>query len=175
MLQPSKARGVVVRFAAVLVGAWTWSGSPVVAQRSAISSIEWIVRETNAFCQWPSSPRMAKASRTLRSSSEGEATFELLIANRDGGNVRRFITVPAVPSLTRASWSRPHRRIAFTGSGPKGADAATYVADADGGNIRRIPAQGVSNRVMYASFAPDGRSVVVVGSGAPRGQHALSY
>ena len=169
MLQPSKAKGVVVHSAAVVLAAWTWSGGPVVAQRSAVRPIEWIVRETNAFCQWPYITPDGESITYSRSSSEGEATFQLLIANRDGSNVRPFITVPAVPSLTRASWSRPHRRIAFTGSGPKNADAAIYVADANGGNIRRIPAQAVSNRVMYPSFTPDGRSVVVVDYGAPGG------
>jgi len=102
MRQPSKARGVVVRFAAVLVGAWTWSGGPVVAQRSAIQSIEWIVRETTAFCQWPYITPDGESITYSRSSSESQATFELLIANRDGSNVRPFITVPAVPSLTAA-------------------------------------------------------------------------
>jgi Tol biopolymer transport system component len=167
MLQPSKTRGVVVGFAAVLLGASMWSGR-VVAQRSAIQPIEWIVRDTNAFFQWPYITPDGE-SITYSRSSDGQATFQLLIANRDGSNVRPFITVPAAPSLTRASWSRPHRRIAFTASGPKGANAAIFVADADGGNIRRIPAQGVSDRVMYPSFTPDGRSVVVVDYRAPGG------
>jgi Tol biopolymer transport system component len=168
MLQPSKAAVVVVRSAAVLLAVWMWSGGPAVAQRSAVQPIEWIVRETNGFCQWPYITPDGE-SITFSRSSDGQATFQLLIANRDGSNLRSFMTMPSVPSLTRASWSRPHRRIAFTGSGPKGANAGIYVADADGENIRRIPAQGVSNRVMYPSFTPDGRSVVVVDYGAPGG------
>jgi Tol biopolymer transport system component len=167
VLQPSKATGVVVS-AAVFLAAWTSSGGPVVAQRSAVQPIEWIVRETDAFCQWPYITPDGD-SITYSRSSVGQTTFQLLVTSRDGRNVRPFITVPSAPSLTRASWSRPHRRIAFTGSGPKGVGTAIYVADAAGQNVRRIPTQGVSDRVMYPSFTPDGRSVVVVDYGAVGG------
>ena len=156
-----------VRSALIVLAVCAWSADAVDAQRTALQPLEWIVREANGGHEWPGVTPDGEGitySRTL----DGQ-TFQLLITRRDGRQTRPFVTTPPAPSLTRGSWSGPHRRIAFTGSGPRDAGTAIYVADAAGGNVRRIRTQGVTDRVMYPSWMPDGRSVVAVDYGAAGG------
>lgn len=137
------------------------------AQRTAIQSIEWVIRETSGEDYWPDIAPDG-ATITFSKSIDGK-TWQLLV--RDGGTkrIRPFLTASPAASLTRAAWSLPHGRLAFTGSRAGDDSAAVYVADANGGNVRRVPAQGVSTRVMYPSWMPDGRSIVVVDYGAVGG------
>ncbi len=137
------------------------------AQRSAIQPIQWIIKESAAVDMWA---YIAPDGETITfSRATDRRTFELLATDSQGRQPRPFLASSPAASLTRGAWSRPHRRLAFTGSGGDGSDMALYVADASGENVRRVPAKGLSGQFMYPSWMPDGRSVVVVDAAAPGG------
>ena len=141
--------------------------APVIAQHSSIQHIQWIIKESTGGDIWAYIAPDGKTitfSRTL-----DRKTFELLTTDVDGREPRPFLKSSPAASLTRGVWSRPHRRLAFTGSGSNDSDTAVYVADASGENVRRIPAKGLSDRYLYPSWMPDARSVVVVDAAAAGG------
>lgn len=144
------------------------------AQRSAIQPIQWIIKESIGVDMWA---YIAPDGETITFSRTLDLrTFELLATDSQGRPARPFLTSSPAASLTRGAWSRPHRRIAFTGSrndgsimAPDGSDMALYVADASGDNVKRVPVKGLSRQFLYPSWMPDGRSVVVVDAAAPGG------
>jgi Tol biopolymer transport system component len=98
---------------------------------------------------------------TFSRSRDGGQTWELLRTTRDGAPPVAFLRVSVAVSATRASWSRRHNRLAFTG-GTRGDDStALWVSDAAGRAVTRVPAQ-VSHRIFYPSWRPDGRTLVAV-------------
>jgi Tol biopolymer transport system component len=140
---------------------------PAIAQHSSIQPIQWILKESTGGDMWAyiaSDGRAITFSRSL-----DRKTFELLATDIDGRETRPFLRSSPAASLTRGAWSRPHRRLAFTGSGSNDTDTAVYVADASGENVQRIPARGLSAKYLYPSWMPDARSVVVVDAAAPGG------
>jgi Tol biopolymer transport system component len=155
------------RYAFLVLTGWLGIADIAEAQITAIQSIEWIARDSTGVDMWayvaPDGDTITY-SRTL----DGR-TWELLVTNRRGQAARPFLSASPAVSLTRGAWSRPHRRLAFTGGGSGDSDTAIYVADATGREVKRVPAQGVSTRIAYPSWMPDGRSVVVVDFGAPAG------
>jgi Tol biopolymer transport system component len=137
------------------------------AQRAAIQPVQWIIKESAGVDMWA---YIAPDGETITfSRAVDRRTFELLTTDSQGRQPRPFLASPPAASLTRGAWSRPHRRLAFTGSGSDGSDMGLYVADAGGENVQRIPAKGLSAQFMYPSWMPDGRSVVVVDAAAPGG------
>jgi Tol biopolymer transport system component len=137
------------------------------AQRLDIQPVQWIIKESAALDMWA---YIAPDGETITFSRALDLrTFELLATDSQGRQPRPFLTSSPAASLTRGAWSRPHRRLAFTGSGSDGSDMGLYVADVTGENVRRVPAKGLSGHFMYPSWMPDGRSVVVVDAAAPGG------
>jgi Tol biopolymer transport system component len=143
------------------------SADPAIAQHSSIQPIQWIIKESTGGDIWAyiaPDGRSITYSRTL-----DRRSFELLTTDLDGREPGPFLKLPPAESLTRGVWSRPHRRLAFIGSGSNDSDTSVYVADANGENVRRIPAKGLSGKYLYPSWMPDGKSVVVVDAAAPGG------
>ena len=140
------------------------------AQRLAIQPVQWILEASTGVNGWA---YIAPDGSTITfSHSLDRRTFELLATDIQGRKLRPFLASPPAASLTRGAWSRPHRRIAFNGSGSDGSDMAIYVADAHGENVQRIPVKGLSGQFLYPSWTPDGRSVVVV-EAAATGENTL--
>jgi Tol biopolymer transport system component len=137
------------------------------AQRSAIQPVQWIIQESAGVDMWA---YIAPDGNTITFSRTLDLrTFELLATDSHGREPQPFLKAPPAASLTRGAWSRPHRRLAFTGSGSDGSDMGVYVSDVHGENVKRVPVKGLSGLVMYPSWMPDGRSVVVVDAAAPGG------
>jgi len=155
------------RFAFLVLIGWLGIADISEVQITAIQPIEWITRGSTGVDMWayvaPDGDTITY-SRTL-----DRRTWELLVTNRRGETARPFLSASPAVSLTRGAWSRPHRRLAFTGGGSGDSDTAIYVADATGRDVQRVPARGVSTQIMYPSWMPDGRSVVAVDYGAPAG------
>jgi Tol biopolymer transport system component len=137
------------------------------AQQSSIQPIDWITRESTGGDMWA---YIAPGGGTITfSRTLDRRTFDLLTIDVDGREPRPFLKSSPAASITRGAWSRPHRLLAFTGSGSGDSDTAVYVADASGQNVRRVPAKGLSGKYLYPSWMPDGKAVVVVDAAAPGG------
>ena len=135
------------------------------SQRVDIQPVQWIIKESAGVDMWA---YISPDGKTITfSRAVDRRTFELLATDSEGRKPESFLRSPPAASLTRGAWSRPHRRLAFTGSGSDGSDMGLYVADAHGENVKRIPVKGLSAQFFYPSWTPDGRSVVVVDAAAP--------
>jgi Tol biopolymer transport system component len=155
------------RIVLLLLSAGFCSADVAVAQVSMVQPIQWIVRESTGVDMWA---YIAPDGETITfSRALDRRTFELLVTDIKGRQPQPFLKMPPAASLTRAAWSRRHRRLAFIGSASGDSGTGLYVADASGANVNSIPTKGLSGQFLYPSWMPDGRSVVVVDAGAPGG------
>jgi len=137
-------------------------------QQRAFQPVTWITHDTTALDEWAYVAPNGHTITFARSTDGGE-TWRLMETDRAVGGLRSFLRDPPAVSITRASWSRPHDRVAFT-VGTRGDDTtAIWWANASGTRMARIPARNLSTQVYYPSWSPDGRSVVVVDYGARGG------
>jgi len=136
-------------------------------QVSMIQPIQWIIGESTGVDMWA---YIAPDGDTITfSRALDKRTFELLVTDSQGRQPRPFLKMPPAASLTRAAWSRRHRRLAFIGSASGDSGTGLYVADVSGTNVTSIATKGLSGQFLYPSWMPDGRSVVVVDAAAPGG------
>jgi Tol biopolymer transport system component len=85
------------------------------AQSSAIQPVQWIIKESKGDAIWAG---IAPDGNTITfSRTFDRRDFELLATDFEGRQPRQFLTSSPAASITRARWSRPHRRLAFIGSG----------------------------------------------------------
>ena len=155
------------RIAFLLLAAGVCSADIGVAHVSMVQPIHWIISESTGVDMWA---YIAPDGKTITfSRALDKRTFELLVTDSKGRQPRPFLKVPPAPSLTRAAWSRQHRRLAFIGSASADSGTGLYVADAFGKIVKSIPTKGLSGQFLYPSWMPDGRSVVVVDAAAPGG------
>lgn len=136
-------------------------------QTPALQTVRWITHDSTATDMWG---YVAPDGQTITfsRSRDGGATWELLQTTLDGRVVTPFLETAPMFSATRASWSRSHNRVAFTG-GMRGEDTtAVWIASADGREVTRVP-YSASTQVFYPSWTPDARAVVVVDFGASEG------
>jgi len=137
-------------------------------QRLALQPVRWLTEDTAAVDMWA---YIAPNGHTITfsRSTDGGKTWRLLVTDRTGGGVRSFFRDPPPFSVTRASWSRRHNRLAFAGTTLVGDTTRIWWTNATGTQLTRIPTGDVSTDVMYPSWTPDGRSIVVVDYGANGG------
>jgi Tol biopolymer transport system component len=152
----------------VLLGATLLGTTGAVSQSLAQQPVQWITRDSAVLDQWP---YVAPDGHTITfsRSTDGGATWQLMMIDRAGGVARPFLQNPPVVSATRGSWSRRHNRLAFTGGTRNDETTAVWVSNATGTEVTRIAALNVSPRLMYPSWTPDGQSVVAVDYGAAGG------
>jgi Tol biopolymer transport system component len=137
-------------------------------QAPTYQPVTWLTHDTLAIDMWA---YVAPNGHTITfsRSMDGGKTWRLKKIDRIAGGIASFLRNPPAISVTRASWSRPHNRVAFT-AGTRGDDTtAIWWANASGTQVARIPTSDLSTKVFYPSWTPDGRSVVVVDYGAPSG------
>ena len=155
------------RIVLFLLAAGFCSADVAGAQVSMVQPIQWIISESTGVDMWA---YIAPDGRTITfSRALDKRTFELLVTDSHGRQPRPFLKIPPAASLTRAAWSRRHRRLAFIGNASGDSGTGLYVADASGTHVTSIPTKGLSGQFLYPSWMPDGRSVVVVDAAAPGG------
>lgn len=77
-----------------------------------------------------------------------------------GGAPRPFSASPLRVAATRANWSSPNNRIAFTGIAND--RNQVWLIEADGSKAREVTAAGLSDQVFYPSWYPDGSKIAVM-------------
>ena len=77
------------------------------------------------------------------------------------GEVDRFSKMKISISETRASWSKTHNIIVFTGV-PNVNEASVWLIKADGSDLKQLKIDGLSNLVFYPSWYPDSFHLAVM-------------
>ena len=100
--------------------------------------------------------------------STRDGVNQIFVMNRDGSNVHRLTSGPAIN--TTPTWSPSGTQIAFTSA--RTGDPAIYIIGADGSNLQRLTSDGYADRptwspapfneIAYASRTGSGLDIKVI-------------
>jgi TolB protein len=91
-------------------------------------------------------PAFSPDGTRIAFTSQRDGNSEIYVMNRDGSNLRRLTSHPAID--TTPTWSPTGTQIAFTSE--RGGSPAIYVVGADGLGLRRISSDGYSDRATWS-------------------------